>query len=307
MADAKEKVKLRKIVTNEREAFALDKVNFDSSNNTLTLYSSFDPTIKEQTVISMPTVELDSDLEERGKAADAKAVGDAVRAVKAMIGTPLTANSASDMIDTTKIYVYTGSETGYETGHWYYYNGTAWIHGGSYNANAYETDKTLSIIDKPADAKTTGDALADLGLQISDIEDEMTEYVDKKAVNGFVYENSILYLASDGEIVGEGVEIVSGGGGGGGGDESASVLEVQNTTGWLSKTISYGQNVTLTLTWSSTEDSTPTGNGTLQVYVNNSLKRTANIAQGQLTIDVTDFLVIGSNSIRIRISDIYGK
>lgn len=307
MADAKEKVKLRKIVTNEREAFALDKVSFDSFNNTLTLYSSFDPTIKEETTISIPTVELDSDLEERGKAADAKAVGDAVRAVKAMIGTPLTANSASDMIDTTKIYVYTGSETGYETGHWYYYNGTAWIHGGSYNANAYETDKTLSIIDKPADAKTTGDALADLGLQISDIEDEMTEYVDKKAVNGFVYENSILYLASDGEIVGEGVEIVSGGGGGGGGDESASVLEVQNTTGWLSKTVSYGQNVTLSLTWSSTEDSTPTGNGTLQVYVNNSLKRTANIAQGQLTIDVTDFLVIGSNSIRIRISDIYGK
>ena len=307
MADTKEKVKFRKFVNNDCEALALDKVNFDSSNNTLTLYSSFDPTIKEQTVISMPTVELDSDLEERGKAADAKAVGDAVRAVKAMIGTPLTANSASDMIDTTKIYVYTGSETGYETGHWYYYNGTAWIHGGSYNANAYETDKTLSIIDKPADAKTTGDALADLGLQISDIEDEMTEYVDKKAVNGFVYENSILYLASDGEIVGEGVEIVSGGGGGGGGDESASVLEVQNTTGWLSKTISYGQNVTLTLTWSSTEDSTPTGNGTLQVYVNNSLKRTANIAQGQLTIDVTDFLVIGSNSIRIRISDIYGK
>ena len=308
MADVKEKVKFRKFVNNEREALALDKVSFDSSKNTLTLYSSLDPTIKEETTIPVSNVELDTMLEELGKAADAKAVGDAIRAVKAMIGTPLTASLASEMIDVTKIYVYTGEEESYQTGHWYYYNGTTWVDGGLYNAFAYDTDKTLSILNRPADAKATGDALADLDLQISDIEEEMTEYIDKKAVNGFVYEDSILYLASDGEIVGEGVEIVSGGGGGGGGgDESASVLEVQNTTGWLSKTISYGQNVTLTLTWSSTEDGQPTGNGSLQVFVNNSLKRTANISQGQLTLDVTSYLNVGSNAIRIRISDIYGK
>ena len=309
MADTKDKVKFRKFVSNEREAYALDKVSFDKRTNTFTLYSSLDPTIKEETTIPSSEIELDSTLEEYGKAADAKAVGDAVRGVKAMIGTPLTANQASDMVDTTKIYVYTGNEDGYQTGHWYYYDGNTWLDGGGYNASAYETDKTLSIVDRPADAKAVGDALIDLDAQISDIEEEMTDYIDKKAVNGFVYEDSVLYLASDGEIVGEGVEIVSGGGGGGGGggDESASVLEVQNTTGWISKTISYGQNTKLTLTWSSTEDGMPTGNGSLQVYVNNSLKRTANIAQGQLEIDVTDSLMVGSNSVRVRISDIYGK
>lgn len=306
MANTKEKVKFRKFVNNEYEALALDKVSFNPADNTLTLYSSFDPTIKEQAVISISNVELDTNLEEHGKAADAKAVGDAVRSVRAMIGTPLTANLGSDMINMDKIYVYTGNEEDYETGHWYYYNGNAWTDGGSYNAIAYETDKTLSITNRPADAKTVGDTLTNLDSQIATIEEEMTEYIDKKAVNGFVYEDSILYLASDGEIVGEGVEIVSGGGGGGG-DESASILEVQNTTGWLSKTISYGQNVTLTLTWSSTEDGQPTGNGSLQVFVNNSLKRTANIEQGQLTLDVTSYLNVGSNAVRIRISDIYGK
>lgn len=304
---AKDTVKFTKFSNSERDAVALDKVSFDATNNTLTLYSSFNSSIKEETIIPTTNVEIESGgLTQRGKAADAKVVGDALRNLQNLIGTPLVAETASDMTDNTKVYVYTGSETGYINGNWYYWNDTQWVSGGEYNSQAYTTDKTLSISDKPADGKVVGDAIADLDTQITTIEGEMTEYIDKKAVNGFVYENNILYLASDGEIVGEGVEIVSGGGGGGG-EESASVIEVQNTTGWLSRTISYGQTVTLTFNWSSTENNQSTGNGTLQVYANNSLKRTANIAQGQLSIDVTDYLIVGSNTIRIRISDIYGK
>ena len=297
------KVKLTKLTDGTKEALALNKINYDSETKKLTLYSSEDNNFKEETTIS---VETDTTLSERGAPADAWATGSAIASVQAQIGSPLVANQASKMTDTSKIYVYTGTESGYTKGNWYYYNGTAWVSGGAYNANAYETDKTLTIANRPADAQATGSAIEDLNLHISEVESEISDYIDAKSVNGLLYENSILYLTSNNEIVGDGVEI-KGGGGGGGGDESASVIEVTNTTGWLSKTISYGQNVELTFTWSSTEDDQPTGNGTLQVYVNNSLKRTANIAQGQLTVDVSKYLVVGSNSIRIRISDIYGK
>lgn len=173
MADIKDKVKFRKFVNNEREALALDKVDFDSSTNTLTMYSSFDPTIKEETTIPISNVELDTALEQSGKAADAKATGDAVRAVRAMIGTPLTSNQASGMTDVSKIYVYTGNEEGYQTGHWYYYNGTSWVDGGVYNSSAIDTDKTLSIENMPADAKKTGDEIDSLKSDLSDLDAEL--------------------------------------------------------------------------------------------------------------------------------------
>lgn len=77
----------------------------------------------------------------------------------AAIGGPQVAQVAAAMTDTSKIYVYTGSETGYTNGNWYYYNGTEWVSGGVYNATAVQTDKTLSISGQPADSKETGDKI----------------------------------------------------------------------------------------------------------------------------------------------------
>ena len=93
----------------------------------------------------------------------------AENAKSAAYGSPLTASAAADMIDTSKVYVYTGSETGYTAGHWYYYNGTAWADGGVYNSIAIQTDTTLTLPDHAADAKATGDALATKADKIGNI------------------------------------------------------------------------------------------------------------------------------------------
>lgn len=75
-------------------------------------------------------------------------------------GAPLLANTVAEMTMQNRVYVYTGSETGYTAGHWYYWNGSAWTDGGVYNAVVVQTDATLTQAGVPADAKATGDAIS---------------------------------------------------------------------------------------------------------------------------------------------------
>lgn len=99
-------------------------------------------------------MQLDTSLTTSGMAADAKSVGDrfnnfatTATAGQAPIadgaggwawgnvqggGTPTPVSRASDMTDTSKVYLYTGSESGYSAGHIYYHNGSAWVDGGEY-------------------------------------------------------------------------------------------------------------------------------------------------------------------------------
>ena len=83
-----------------------------------------------------------------------------IAALQSSVGSPLIASTKAAMTNTSKIYVYTGSESGMTNGNWYYYNGSAWTSGGTYNSTAVETDKTLTVSNSPADAKVTGDKLA---------------------------------------------------------------------------------------------------------------------------------------------------
>lgn len=60
------------------------------------------------------------------------------------VSTPVPATTVSEMTDTEKIYLYTGNETGYTSGNWYYYNGAAWVSGGVYGGSDVEVDSALS-------------------------------------------------------------------------------------------------------------------------------------------------------------------
>lgn len=49
------------------------------------------------------------------------------------MGTPKPVSRASDMTDTSMVYLYTGTEEGYVAGEWFYHNGvSAWVSGGKY-------------------------------------------------------------------------------------------------------------------------------------------------------------------------------
>lgn len=106
--------------------------------------------------------------------------------VEAMVGSPLVAATKAAMTDTSKVYVYTGSETGMTAGNWYYYNGSAWTSGGVYNSVAVETDATLSIEGDPADAKAAGHAIEILDSAIFGYADPSTSVfiMSKGAISG---------------------------------------------------------------------------------------------------------------------------
>ena len=125
--------------------------------------------------VSGDSIPSDSELD--GIVAECRSYAEAAK--NEAYGSPLTAATAAAMTDQSRVYVYTGSETGYTSGHWYYYNGTAWADGGVYNAVAVDTDTTLSIAGKAADAKEVGDQLTSVKEDLSDIENEFSHiYTD---------------------------------------------------------------------------------------------------------------------------------
>ena len=82
-----------------------------------------------------------------------------IDSLQASVGAPLTTTQASAMTDVNKIYVYTGSETGYTFGNWYYYNGAEWVSGGIYNSEGTNIDDSLTMAGFAADAKAAGDRI----------------------------------------------------------------------------------------------------------------------------------------------------
>ena len=149
--------------------------------------STEDFTSELKTKLVNLNVEIDNTLTQEGQAADAKVTGDILTEkvdkitgkslstedfttalktkldnlptaseLSALYSGPLVASTASAMVDHTRVYVYTGSESGYTNGNWYYWNGSAWTSGGVYNAVAVQTDTTLSIAGTAADSAATG-------------------------------------------------------------------------------------------------------------------------------------------------------
>ena len=79
-----------------------------------------------------------------------------------------------------------GSETGYNSGKWYYWDGSAWVSGGIYNSEGFVLDDTLTSATLPAQAKAVGDKVNQLSEEIDGIN------------NPFVILESGTFLDNDG-------------------------------------------------------------------------------------------------------------
>ncbi len=150
------------------------------------------------------------------------------------------------------------------------------------------------------------------GVEVGQISEELENY--KKLIepmldgyiDGAYVEDGYLILTHNNEPVTDPLGPFSGGGGGGG-TGNAAKLTLVNSTGWLSRTVAAGDTCELKLNWSSIEDDMPTGNGTLKVTVNGIAKAILDIVQGDVTVDVTGYLSVGSNVVKVNVADVYGN
>ena len=134
--------------------------------------------------------------------------------------------------------------------------------------------------------------------------------IDTTKVDGaFVSEDGkYLYLTCNGEDVTGPLGPFSGGGGsGGGGSDNNAKLTVTNLSGTLPSAIARGSSYVVTLSWSSVEDDLSTGPGTYTIKVNGVSVESGNVAQGNITKDLKEYLTLGDNTIRFSISDVYGN
>lgn len=115
-------------------------------------------------------------------------------AIMGQIGAPYIATTVAGMTDKTRVYVYQGSEPGYTSGNWYYWNGSAWTSGGTYNSAAVNTDKTLTQSDKPADSSIVGKEIGSLKEELGEYDSKLRSLVEVDATE--VIANKLIKLKS---------------------------------------------------------------------------------------------------------------
>ena len=159
-------------------------------------------------------------------------------------------------------------------------------------------EDVLGIFDEVADARRGFD-----GTLYDTLGNAIREQIGTKPSGAYVTDGVAYFTNDDGEVL----FTVSGLGGGGGGSGNEAIITVANTTGWLSTTISESERCTLSFTWSSVENDFPTGDGTITIRVNGIVKVQQTVQQGEVEIDVRDYLGSGSNVVRVTFSDVYGN
>ena len=164
--------------------------------------------------------------------------------------------------------------------------------------------KIQETTDAAAEAKTQGDYAKKQGDKAALLAGRVTALEDGK-VDGGYSEEGLLQLTSQGLPVGDPIEVGSGSGGGGTAGISCKVKAITDT---LLSTVS-GASVRIGYSFTSVyaDDGSETGDGTATYTINSQKVATEAISQGSVYFDITKWLTMGTNSVKVTVKDSTGQ
>ncbi|MGN1126810.1 MAG: hypothetical protein ACI4RI_05160, partial [Ruminococcus sp.] len=124
--------------------------------------------------------------------------------------------------------------------------------------------------------------------------------------SGCIDDNGYLHLTLNSEDVDGFIPFFVGSGGSGSSGGSKLTFSMITSSSFSVADASGAAPITFNFVSIDAESEVSTGNGNLKITVNGSVKKNLTIKQGENTIDVFDFLNIGSNVVKLNITDSYG-
>lgn len=175
-----------------------------------------------------------------------------------------------------------------------------------------EAERNATFDEKVQEAETQanyaqeqGDYAKQQGLRVGQYDSRIMALEENKIDGGYAEEN-MLYLTVDGIPVGDPIPVGSGTGGGGG--AAGIVMKVRSLTDTLlsaivGATLRIGYNFTSLYQ----DDESETGDGTATYTINSQKVATQAITQGDNYFDVSKWLVVGTNKVKVTVLDTTGQ
>ena len=141
-----------------------------------------------------------------------------------------------------------------------------------------------------------------------DAEGKITGVQAVDSIDGLMRaDDGLVYLESNGEPYGNGLLLQAGGGSGGTGEVMSYTITMRNLLESRYITVSEGTAVKLRFHYASVDaEGYNDGPGIGRVIVGNATKQTFTAVQGDNEIDVTSYLAVGSNTVKIQVENSEG-
>lgn len=153
---------------------------------------------------------------------------------------------------------------------------------------------------------TLGDHVRALDTEVEYVKNNTADLIGGKLVDNLSYENYMLQLMAGDTPIGTAIEI-KGGSGGGGPIDGTYTAKLENLLDSRMISVPKGEKVVLKYKYTSVDaEGTDDGDGIGIITVDNVIKARFRVIQGEVETDITDYLVNGTNTVKLTVENSEG-